>query len=75
MIQTSAFKVRGSGEFPYDMLRYDQCYPMTTDDAVRLGYGGRRDVVLISNTDRMRRVGPTIKRWESFGWTCHSLKE
>ena len=30
------FKVQGNGGFPWDMLRYDGCYPATTEDAVRL---------------------------------------
>ncbi len=38
------FTVEGSGMFPYDMLRYDQCWPSSEQDSPRLidpyGFGG-----------------------------------
>jgi hypothetical protein len=60
------FMVKGDGYFPYDMLRYDACWPSTSDDVINLGLGEKRKVTLttIGNKDRK----PTFARWESFGW-------
>lgn len=66
------FTVRGSGQFPTDMLRYDSCWPA---DPVSAGHiaghimddsAGRRDVVLCSINPRSLL---TPDRWRSFGWT------
>ena len=51
--------------FPYDMLRYDQCWPVTSEDAFKV----------VSDVDRrsikMRSYrAPTIEHWSSFGWAC-----
>lgn len=37
---TVRFKVKGSGDFPVDMLRYDRCYPVSAKDVegVMLSY-------------------------------------
>lgn len=44
------FRVSGVGYFPVDMLRYDRCWPATTDDAVSVGanpkdWPGEREVL------------------------------
>src|SRR5882757_4313205 len=45
-----SFVVEGSGRFPYDMLRYDQCWPMTSIDSAAMDYEpgetGRRRITL-----------------------------
>lgn len=62
------FIVRGSGEFPYDMLRYDACWPeheLGERSSRQLSGGwdrGPREVTLLTE----RHVTP--RRWESFGW-------
>ena len=58
------FTVQGSKDFPLDMLRYDACYPATSEDAINLAAKDSRKVTLISTmiTD------PTAGRWNSFGW-------
>ena len=63
------FTVEGTGRFPYDMLRYDNCWPYTSEDAGRLDSvepegRGRRRVVLATRW----RMAPTDARWESFLW-------
>lgn len=62
------FVVEGSGRFPYDMLRYDQCWPrdQTASSMLTNESEGahRRRVVLVSDWVE----APTIKRWESFLW-------
>lgn len=74
MSQQYTFSVAGAGHFPFDMLRYDECYPWDTVDAMKLQYpvnwaGERkpigetqREIKLVSNRC------PTYDRWASFGW-------
>ena len=63
------FTVTGAGEFPFDMLRYDRCWPEREGETHKLGSGqpgfrtaGVRSVEMVS----LR--GPTVARWASFGW-------
>lgn len=64
-MKTYKIIVRGTGLFPYDMLRYDQCYPATENDSQLLDSKAKRQVVLFTAP---RLTGATIGRWESFGW-------
>lgn len=59
------FYVIGGGEFPLDMLRYDRCWPATSQDAATVSaeVPRRRVVCLQTNEARI-----TVRRWESFGW-------
>lgn len=69
------FTVAGQFAFPVDMLRYDACYPATTEDAVEIG-NSILPITRRSNADRVFKVTlvttainrPTVGRWESFGW-------
>jgi hypothetical protein len=63
------FTVRGAGSFPTDMLRYDQCWPRTTEDSEKLGTGPRRSVTLCSYKK------PKTTRWDTFGWFCGTTRE
>ena len=68
------FTVVGNYPFPLDMLRYDGCYPASTEDATAISASirGERDegmgfprghsVTLYSNR------APTEGRWQSFLW-------
>lgn len=65
----TTFTVTGSGAFPLDMLRYDECWPATADDATYIGRSwargtGRSRITLITHD----RTAPARDRWESFGW-------
>jgi hypothetical protein len=62
------FTAEGRGQFPVDMLRYDRCYPKTTNDAVALTGDQQRTVKLVSYRDTGFTREPTKGRWESFGW-------
>ena len=64
------FQVEGSGQFPFDMLRYDSCYPATESDAGALEHHRRerRTVAVIANVVEASSV-PTYGRWRSFMWT------
>lgn len=60
------FAVRGFGEFPLDMLRYDSAWPATESDSYRMRDEGKR-VVFLTMWCR-NGTGPTVGRWESFTW-------
>lgn len=68
------FVVIGRYPFPVDMLRYDRCTPSTESDAseMRRAITEDRDerysIQVMSSSEQVRRMGPTIARWESFGW-------
>lgn len=58
------FTVQGTGPFPLDMLRFDECWPVADED-VRALEGLHFQLAII----RMRsHRGPTTGRWNSFGW-------
>lgn len=70
-MKTFRFTVRGQGKFPFDMLRYDSCWPDTSDDAMKLDFDPQnrfmtRDVTLLSMSQ------PTSARWSSFMWSVKS---
>jgi hypothetical protein len=61
------FTVEGSGTFPFDMLRYDCCWPYSEGyDSGQLEphERGKRRVVLATRW----RNAPTVGRWNSFNW-------
>lgn len=58
------FYVRGRGEFPFDMLRHDQCFPSTSSDAEKLADTWAYRTIEMS-TD-FHKITPD--RWRSFGW-------
>jgi hypothetical protein len=67
------FTVRGKGEFPFDMLRYDCCHPHTGEDSAQMSIPmgddrkNPREVELLAYTDN-RYWTPTTGRWNSFMW-------
>lgn len=80
-IKVFSFTVKGSGQFPLDMLRYDQCWPTGTDDASKIETSLARyykadfcaaDEIGNSNKWEINLTGangwgePTPGRWESF---------
>lgn len=69
------FTVEGSGVFPYDMLRYDNCWPYSEgqDSPLLDAYyaKGLRRVVL----ETCAESAPTVGRWESFTWCVIGLGE
>lgn len=72
MNQMKRFKVRGSWPFPYDMLRYDCCYPATENDSAKLETLAREKVstgvVELELESCLERNIPTNRRWQSFMW-------
>jgi len=72
---TCEFSVSGRGWFPTDMLRYDQCFPVSSEDCMLLSDGGDRTVALKRYTLAKHGCNPTVKRWESFGWAVTYQQE
>lgn len=66
------YYVTGTGEFPWDMLRYDSAWPADSSDAAKLGVGywGNDDDCIRVRSIKMRSYRqPTINRWSSFTWS------
>lgn len=73
------FTVEGSGDFPFDMLRYDHCWPEhESPDSYNVSltyanctdrnddtYPGKRRVTLLTESPN----APTEARWKSFSWS------
>lgn len=64
------FTVEGIGTFPFDMLRYDQCWPKReSEDSTELELHPRS--TRVREARQVTLVGispPTEGRWASFGW-------
>lgn len=76
---TYEYYVTGSGEFPWDMLRYDACWPTDSIEAFKMGIGfwGHDDEYKKLRSIKMRSYRePTIGRWSSFTWSVglHNLE-
>lgn len=63
--------VEGSFSFPFDMLRYDYCFPDTEADSAAIANESRsrepRRVRVVQVSDSKRPMF-TPARWQSFGW-------
>lgn len=63
----STFTVTGGGRFPLSMLRFDEAFPASDEDAARIeatfdGHVSRWRITLRSAA----RFAPTAGRWDSF---------
>jgi hypothetical protein len=56
--------VTGRGVFPFDMLRYDRCYPADSNAAFNMDRTQDLRFVKLNSW-----LVPTIDRWSSFGWS------
>lgn len=68
--------VTGSRDFPFDMLRYDACYPVATDDAMRLEFDAIDEDALQTRSVTLTSLvsSPTVGRWQSFGWQVSNIE-
>ncbi len=62
------FLVEGRGYFPLDMLRYDQCWPCSSEDVLAMDVTEHRRIVMLSHGL------PTVARWNSFGWKVEEMR-
>ena len=65
--------VEGKGVFPFDMLRYDKCYPVFESEATMMRhdsfpYDRKSQVTLKTKNDSV-----TPRRWQSFLWNIVQL--
>ena len=65
---TFRFKVRGSGTFPFDMLRRDGAFPSSELDSYTIASGASLRVVSLTAHHERKLWLPTFDRWKSFGW-------
>jgi hypothetical protein len=76
------FTVEGSGVFPFDMLRYDGCYPKDSLSASNLSTplefseaGIKRDLKKTRRVVLLCRHRPTIARWEPYRWAVSDVRK
>lgn len=67
------FTVEGGGSFPFDMLRYDACYPDTeAKDSHQLEWLGQPGLRQVRMRHRVLKDENLFNypspRWTSFGW-------
>jgi len=68
------FTVSGKGSFPFDMLRYDRCYPIETGFDYMVTAKGVRSLRMGSVRRSIVDAYPTVARWQSFGWIVTRLE-
>jgi hypothetical protein len=64
------FTAIGTGSFPLDMLRYDECWIASEPDTQSKDRG-HRSVVLATDSPHV----PTAGRWQSFGWSVSKTRD
>jgi len=74
------FTVRASGPmgFPIDMLRYDTCWPRTSQATQMIGLLISPGAVANGQTREVELTGeapPNYARWRSFGWLVLDVAE
>lgn len=69
------YTVEGTGEFPFDMLRYDSASPASQEAVFKLALGHYASMERVREWMQTRRQvemqsywPPTVARWASFGW-------
>lgn len=67
MKYVQTFTVSGSGQFPFDMLRYDRCWPVQESEMWKFSDDGQRTLELRRYATNKNDF-PTFPRWSSFGW-------
>jgi hypothetical protein len=65
------YSVIGQGQFPVDMLRYDNAIPTKESDASKIAPSKWADETAFGprTVELKSEFYPTKGRWESFGWT------
>ena len=71
------FTVEGTHDFPFDMLRYDRCWPAReSEDSILIAPGPRSSI--FKEKRQITLVGlqtPTEGRWASFGWRVFNVNK
>lgn len=67
MMYRHEITVSGKGRFPFDMLRYDQCFPKNPDSVSAMSRRDGDEFEVTVVTIRKSKLNPfTIERWNSF---------
>lgn len=70
-------KVRGSGQFPIDMLRHDNLTPYSEDDSYSIiSEAGAYRTITLQGWYHGKGTGPSridVARWQSFGWWVYEI--
>lgn len=67
------FIVQGRGEFPFDMLRKDECYPADGVTVSMLASAAHDRHLRSMKFRTARSINIHAERWESFGWRVVSI--
>ncbi len=67
------FTVKGSFNFPTDMLRHDACWPVGATDSSRMEFSAESRSpegyeIELAHWAPNSNWQPTVGRWASFGW-------
>ena len=73
------FTATWRGEFPLDMLRYDNCFPADSQAVSAIiasitGSSPLRRTAGLARFIRSQRTMPTAERWRSFGASISDIK-
>jgi len=72
------FTVHGNSIFPFDMLRYDSCWPIDDNSVVNISLCNH-DLEKDEEPRNIRMCteghGPTENRWRSFGWIVSHISD
>ena len=63
------YDVQGIGEFPTDMLRYDQATIISQEDRLASNVRGYKTVYTLEG-----KTAPTVGRWNSFLWSVSNVR-
>ena len=61
------FTVSGSGAFPFDLLRVEQCWPASAGDAARIGQPPAEEARAVT-LETSAKYAPNRQRWRREGW-------
>lgn len=68
-IKITQYTVEGSFDFPIDMLRYDQSWPLHESESVLIENSINERHPVGRTTIKLSCIGqPEPDRWRSFGW-------
>lgn len=62
------FSVEGNGEFPFELMRTQECVPASEQDHQRIFADGRRRVALAYSESMDVWCGPSLHLWRTMGW-------
>lgn len=71
-VEICNYIVRGSGRFPFDMLRRDRAWPAHENESYLLKADD--DEMALRQVKLQGLSYPTVERWRSFGWIVQEIE-